>query len=130
MDQRTNYLSLMLLDALEDENEGDIYFVLDRNANAIDPGFVPQDRGIAPLHYVCGMSNEKLAIEITKRFLDMGADPNCKSEDGMTPLHVASMYGKVEIVRLLLQHGAELEVYDDDRKTPVLYAIEECYTSS
>ncbi|XP_073835399.1 uncharacterized protein [Musca autumnalis] len=126
MDQRTNYLSLMLLDALEDENEGDIYFVLDRNANAIDPGFVPQDRGIAPLHYVCGMSNEKLAIEITKRFLDMGADPNCKSEDGMTPLHVASMYGKVEIVRLLLQHGAELEVYDDDRKTPVLYAIEEC----
>uniref|UniRef100_A0A1I8MXZ7 LEM domain-containing protein n=1 Tax=Musca domestica TaxID=7370 RepID=A0A1I8MXZ7_MUSDO len=126
MDQRTNYLSLMLLDALEDENEGDIYFVLDRNADVIDPGFVPQDRGIAPLHYVCGMSNEKLAIEITKRFLDMGADPNCKSEDGMTPLHVAAMYGKVEIVRLLLQHGAELEVYDDERKTPVLYAIEEC----
>ncbi|XP_075154754.1 uncharacterized protein LOC142228259 [Haematobia irritans] len=127
MDQRTNYLSLILLDALEDENEGDIFFILDRNANAIDPGCVPQDRGIAPLHYVCGMNNEKLAIDITKRFLDMGANPNCKSEDNMTPLHVAAMYGKVEIVLLLLQNGAELEVYDDEGKTPVIYAIEECH---
>ncbi|XP_059222901.1 uncharacterized protein LOC106085541 [Stomoxys calcitrans] len=144
MDQRTNYLSLILLDALEDENEGDIYFILDRNANAINPSCVPQDRGIAPLHYVCGMNNEKLAIDITKRFLDMGADPNCKSEDNMTPLHVAAMYGKVEIVRLLLGslrilkpfderlviyilHGAEMEVYDDEGKTPVIYAIEECH---
>lgn len=110
-------------------SHSDIYFVLDRNGNAIDPSCVPQDRGIAPLHYVCGMSNEKLAIDITKRFLEMGgksecwfnptthnvclflhytitvlflADPNCRSEDGMTPLHVAAMYGKVEIVRLLL----------------------------
>ncbi|XP_065363161.1 uncharacterized protein LOC135956555 [Calliphora vicina] len=126
MDQRTNYLSLILLDALEDENESDINFILERNSKAIDPSYVPQDRGIAPLHYVCGMQNEQLAIDVTKRFLDMGADPNCRSEDNMTPLHVAAMYGKEEIVRLLLQHGAELEVYDDDRKTPVLYAIDEC----
>ncbi|XP_046801366.1 uncharacterized protein LOC111686697 [Lucilia cuprina] len=126
MDQRTNYLSLILLDALEDENESDINFILERNSKAIDPSYVPQDRGIAPLHYVCGMQNKQLAIDVTKRFLSMGVDPNCRSEDNMTPLHVAAMYGREEIVRLLLEHGAELEVYDNDRKTPVLYAIDEC----
>lgn len=58
-------------------SHSDIYFVLDRNGNAIDPSCVPQDRGIAPLHYVCGMSNEKLAIDITKRFLEMGGKSEC-----------------------------------------------------
>lgn len=100
----------------------DINFILERNSKAIDPSYVPQDRGIAPLHYVCGMQNEQLAIDVTKRFLDMGgekynkqidyfvslfgvnilADPNCRSDDNMTPLHVAAMYGRQEIVRLLL----------------------------
>ncbi|KAM7349400.1 uncharacterized protein ACRADG_008381 isoform 2-T2 [Cochliomyia hominivorax] len=59
--------------------------------------------------------------------MKMKADPNCRSDDNMTPLHVAAIYGRQEIVRLLLQHGAELDVYDNDKKTPVLYAIDECY---
>ncbi|KAL9883179.1 uncharacterized protein ACN427_010642 isoform 1-T2 [Glossina fuscipes fuscipes] len=126
MDKKTNYLSLILLDALEDANESDIFYILERNEN-IDPAYVPQDHGIAPLHYVCGMENTQLAIKVAKRFLEMGANPNVCSEDNMTPLHIAAIYGREEIVKLLLQYDADLEIYDVDRKTPLLYAIEECH---
>uniref|UniRef100_A0A1A9VC28 LEM domain-containing protein n=1 Tax=Glossina austeni TaxID=7395 RepID=A0A1A9VC28_GLOAU len=126
MDKKTNYLSLILLDALEDANESDIFYILERNEN-IDPAYVPQDHGIAPLHYVCGMENEQLAIKVAKRFLEMGANPNVRSEDNMTPLHIAAIHGREEIVKLLLQYDADLEIYDVDRKTPLLYAIEECH---
>ncbi|TMW51065.1 hypothetical protein DOY81_003839 [Sarcophaga bullata] len=111
MDQRTNYLSLILLDALDDENKSDINFILLRNSKDVDPSYVPLERGIAPIHFACGMQNERLATSVIARFLQLGANPNCRTNDKMTPLHA---------------YGAHLEVYDNERKTPLLYAIEEC----
>lgn len=66
MEQRANFLALTLLDALEDENEADIMSMLERNS--INAGIVPCDRGLAPLHYVCGMRNGGLAQRILSGF--------------------------------------------------------------
>jgi len=48
-----------------------------------------------------------------------GADPNCKrSSDGWTPLHVAAILKRVDLVRALLNAGARADVGDHDGKTP------------
>ncbi|KAH8378254.1 hypothetical protein KR093_010438 [Drosophila rubida] len=127
MEQRANFLALTLLDALEDENESDIFSMLDRNI--INASIVPCDRGLAPLHYVCGMKNEELAHRTLEHFLerDQQLDVNVCCDGNMTALHIAAMYGRVELVRLLLQHGARLDVLDDEHKLPMHYAIEECH---
>ncbi|WP_339905878.1 ankyrin repeat domain-containing protein, partial [uncultured Cyclobacterium sp.] len=39
-----------------------------------------------------------------------GADINAKSSDGSTPLHTAAFYGRVEIVRALLEKKADIAV--------------------
>ncbi|XP_036320008.1 serine/threonine-protein phosphatase 6 regulatory ankyrin repeat subunit B-like, partial [Rhagoletis pomonella] len=125
VDQRANFLALILLDALEDGNESDINAILERNN--VDASFVPVERGISPLHYACGMENAELAWEISKRFLQDGADPNVRSNENMTPLHVAAIFGRVDIVKQLLKYGAQYDVVDDERKTPIHYAIEDCH---
>lgn len=46
--------------------------------------------------------------ELKTRFLlDRGADPNVTSDEWGTPLHLATRLGKVEIVKMLLEAGAD-----------------------
>ncbi|XP_011183388.2 uncharacterized protein LOC105212806 [Zeugodacus cucurbitae] len=125
VDQRANFIALILLDALEDGNESDIYAIIAKNK--VDASYVPIERGISPLHYACGMENATVAADIIKLFLQDGADANVRSNENMTPLHVAAIFGRVVIVNLLLKHGARHDLLDDERKTPIHYAIEECH---
>lgn len=126
MEQRANFLALTLLDALEDENEADIMSMLDRNS--INAGVVPCERGLAPLHYVCGMRNEDLAKRILARFLECPElDVDALCDGRTTALHIASIYGRVDIVRMLLERGARADLADEENKLPVHYAIEECH---
>lgn len=54
--------------------------------------------------------------------LNSGADPNAKWLDGWTPLHVAASGGHADIVRLLLEHGADVHalsnIYGEPPGTP------------
>lgn len=125
MEQRANFLALCLLDALEDEDPKMIEDVL--NKYDINPNIVIQDRGISPLHYSCGMPNINLAEKITAQLLERGGDPNVCSEDNMTPVHVAAIHGRPNIIKMLLKKGGKLDIFDVDRKTPILYAIHECH---
>ena len=40
-------------------------------------------------------------------------------QDGWTPLHFAAKYGQLEVVQLLLRHGADKELKDCNGKKPV-----------
>ena len=40
-------------------------------------------------------------------------------QNGWTPLRAAAEYGQLEIVQLLLRHGADKELKDGDGKKPV-----------
>ena len=79
--------------------------------------------GYTPLRNVLAefsLSQDGKAVEIVRRLLEHGADPNirltrCK---GLTPLHQASYLGSLESTRLLLSYGANIDEKDDKGKTP------------
>ncbi|TFY64411.1 hypothetical protein EVJ58_g2638 [Rhodofomes roseus] len=54
-----------------------------------------------------------------RAFLDAnpGVDVNAKDENGYTPLHLACDRGRAEVVRLLLERGANPSIKDDDDLT-------------
>ena len=78
--------------------------------------------GDTPLHDVLARvyaSNERNVVEIVRRLLEHGADPNIRHRRRRsTPLHGASSRGSVEVARLLLSYGAKRNEKDENGKTP------------
>ncbi len=80
---------------------------------------IVNDRGMAPLHY----SVSYYSVEMAKLLIDSGADVNTHTTtSGHTPLHLASMKCRGDMVHLLLVYGAEKDTLNLRQRTPyVLY---------
>ena len=62
-------------------------------------------------------------LEIVKLLLDNGADVNVHDENGLTPLHNASLFKTSEIVEFLLDRGADIEARDNFGDTALHWAV-------
>jgi len=51
-------------------------------------------------------------LEAVKMCLDLGIDPNAADDEGRTALHGAAHKGRNEVIKLLVDHGANLEAHD------------------
>jgi len=63
-------------------------------------------------------------IDEVQRQLDAGVDVNEENAIGYTPLHYAAAGGRIDIVELLIEHGANINATDSSNKgaTPLDYA--------
>ena len=79
-----------------------------------------------PLHRASESGREG----VTRVLLEYGVDANCRGANNATPLHLASslqlvtMGRQLEVVRLLLHHGADIHARDDEGQTPFIRATE------
>lgn len=73
------------------------------------------DAGFDPNHRDSYTNTPLMVVEdprIARRLIAAGADVNARNEDGATPLIEAAKTCKLEVVRLLLQSGADVHVRD------------------
>lgn len=71
--------------------------------------------------FVIKTAEDQLATEMKQSIIES------RNSEKMTPLHLAAAHGYIEIVRLLLEHGADLEAKDEYGDTPLSWAIgDEC----
>jgi len=68
----------------------------------------------------------KDGISQIKSLLDRGI--NAQDNSGRTALNRASWYGHTEIVRILIQAGAQVNIKDDDGDTALYWASYKGYT--
>ena len=79
----------------------------------IDPSTLMED-GTSPLHKAAVMENPYGALIISS-MLRYGANPDVRTlATGLSPLHIASMWGRVKTIDVLLDNGADVLVKDDD----------------
>ncbi len=51
-------------------------------------------------------------LEAVKMLLDLGLDPNAQADTGRTALHGAAHKGRTDVIQVLVDHGAKLDVRD------------------
>jgi len=92
------------------------------NPNEIDHlGYTVLHGAIQKMDLI-GMTNEekekakRIQTENVKTLIDAGASIDKISSDGFTPLHQAISIGEVEIVKLLIDSGADLNVVEGEHK--------------
>lgn len=57
---------------------------------------------------------KKMVDILVRKMLENGADINYRSENDITPLHIASFIGNIELAELLVTKGARLESPDKE----------------
>ncbi|XP_025161831.1 uncharacterized protein LOC105192406 [Harpegnathos saltator] len=119
------FLASSLCDGLEDNNIRQVATLL-LNKDA-DPNILIPMHGVTPFHLVIGNDSIEFAEEVTKLFLRHGGDPNVRSNDGMTPVHVAAAWGRINILELLLANGGDPVCLDSDGRSPFHYAFDGKY---
>jgi ankyrin repeat protein len=62
-------------------------------------------------------------LEVTRRLLDAGANPNVREGSGYTPLHTAAHNGDIEFVRSLIFGGADVEAISLNNERPIDMAL-------
>lgn len=80
--------------------------------------------GVRPLHSAVANRDRDAALTVAAALLDAGAGPNVAQQGGWTPLHSAALHGDLDLVELLLRHGADPAPESDDGKTPADLARE------
>jgi len=79
-------------------------------------------------HRAIALAAQHGYVEIVRLLLDAGEDPNRYNPEGnhghSTPLHQAAFAGHEDVVRLLVEHGAKLDIRDTVwHGTPVGWAL-------
>lgn len=116
-------LAKELLDLGADPNDGSLYFAVDMHDATTDQRAQDATR-LQPEH-----PNQLTALGLVKVFLDLGADVNkpfvgaehsttmcCPPSINISPFYRASVAADVEVLKLMLAHGAKLEWSPAERK--------------
>jgi hypothetical protein len=85
---------------------------------------VKNEKGQTQLWFYCenGMT-KSVERMLSMRNIDIEASSKWLSGDGLTCLHIAVISRRIDICKLLIEKGANVEANDSDGYTPLFYAI-------
>ncbi|XP_042369553.1 ankyrin repeat and LEM domain-containing protein 1 [Plectropomus leopardus] len=112
MDRKTTGLESQLCKAVNDGDPRSVQLLLSQGACPDRVG----SKGVAAIHLAAGKESEK-NTRCLKILLQYGADPNVRSE-GLTPLHIAALWGCYQNLKLLLMNGGNPSIKDNEGNTP------------
>jgi ankyrin repeat protein len=82
-----------------------------------DPRPASRIGGFTPLHSAVATDAGSVDVEIVRMLLEKSADPRARSQSGSTPLHTVGFTGDRASLDLLLKHGADPAIKNNDGKT-------------
>uniref|UniRef100_A0A8C8RY63 Regulatory factor X associated ankyrin containing protein n=1 Tax=Pelusios castaneus TaxID=367368 RepID=A0A8C8RY63_9SAUR len=79
----------------------------------------PDERGFTPLIWASAFGE----IETVRHLLEWGANPHILAKERESALSLASTGGYTDIVIMLLERDVDINIYDWNGGTPLLYAV-------
>src|SRR6266702_4446750 len=104
-----------------------VQVLLDHGANVN----AENERGETPLHAVSQgeYDSQEHGVGIARLLLERGVDVNAQSKDYDTALHSAAFRGRLDIVQVLLDHGANANTENDRCDAPLIHGLRGEYYS-
>ena len=103
-------LNSINMDLFDSAKHGDVTTLI----RLLDGGAdINQKDNMTALH-VASMNDR---LNIVKVLIQRGADVNCRTGSGSTPLMLASRYGYLDIVKELLSNGANINLLNNNSQT-------------
>ncbi|XP_022116806.2 ankyrin repeat and LEM domain-containing protein 1 [Pieris rapae] len=93
--------------------------------NTIDLNIILPCKGIGVLHLAVGIEPLEKSKICTEMILKYGGDPNIINDDGLSPVHIAAIWGRVENLKLLIGCGGDPSRKDIDGISAFDYAARE-----
>lgn len=91
--------------------------------NGVDVNKADKDE-VSPLYYSLGYAGQPIQPNIVKLLVSKGADVTQSMYDGDTPLHMACYRANTGAIKLLLDHGANIDTINKQGKTSLHVLIE------
>ncbi|KAM3963178.1 uncharacterized protein ACR2FA_002543 [Aphomia sociella] len=82
-------------------------------------------KNIGLLHLAVGIDPLEKSKKCTEILLKYGGDPNLCNDDGITPVHIAAIWGRVDNLKLLIGCGGDPSLQDFDGHSAFDYAARE-----
>jgi uncharacterized protein len=105
---------------LRASQSGDLVLMKLLLAHGADPK-IPTVLGVTALQVAAGIGwvegityewSPEATLEAVKMLLDLGLDPNAQADTGRTAMHGAAHKGRTDVIQILYDHGARLDVRD------------------
>ena len=93
-------------------------------SEGIDTRYVTEGMGWTPLHFAAKDNR----VGIASQLMDLGYKVNARGIDGTTPLHLACLYAREDMIRLLLLRNADPSIPGGPKSQTALHLI--CCKSS
>ncbi|XP_069832753.1 uncharacterized protein [Dendropsophus ebraccatus] len=113
-------LARRLCEAVENEDAREVENLL---KNGADPNLI-LPTGIAAIHLASGKESE-CALRCLTLILQHSGNPNVRSTDDLTPVHVAASWGCCKALIFLLRKGGDPTIQDQDGNTALDFALME-----
>ncbi|XP_072539982.1 protein phosphatase 1 regulatory inhibitor subunit 16B isoform X2 [Salminus brasiliensis] len=103
-------INVALLEASARNDLGEVKYLL---KNSVNPDLCNED-GLTAMHQCCIDNYE----DMVQLLLSRGASVNAQDNELWTPLHAAATCGHTGLVKILIQHGADLLAVNSDGNMP------------
>jgi len=115
---KTNHGHTPLHTAMMEGNDEAIRLLLRHNVNLNDT----TDSGASYLHVCIAYGAENVRNNTVRRLLDLGMWADLPDDDGDTPLVMAIIFGHFDIMRVLIERGADVSSRNKSGITPLHHA--------
>ncbi|MDN5278396.1 MAG: ankyrin repeat and box protein 2 [Clostridiales bacterium] len=110
--------STLLLEAVRNNDEDAVELLLGRNA---DVHVIEDIQDSTPLLLAVNLGH----VNIARKLLNKGADPEIKGLFGQTPLIRSVIEGHYDVIALLLEYGVLTDRRDESGNTAIMHAVED-----